>query len=86
MATSDLDSRVRAAAFEFLEEQTRLHGEVLPRELLSRGFVFNVTRVPLVGPQGIFKPAVTEMPLTITTAPIVEGRERPYDTPQEARR
>jgi len=26
------------------------------------------------------------MPLTITTAPIVEGRERPYDTPQEARR
>jgi len=29
---------------------------------------------------------VTEMPLTITTAPIVEGRERPYDTPQEARR
>jgi len=79
VATSDRDTRVRAAAFEFLEEQTRLHGEVLPRELLSRGFVFNGTRVPLVGPQGIFKPAVTEMPLTITTAPIVEGRERPYE-------
>jgi len=79
VATSDLDSGVRAAAFEFLEEQTRLHGEVLPREILSRGFVFNVTRVPLVGPQGIFKPAMTEMPLTITTAPIVEGRERPYE-------
>jgi putative restriction endonuclease len=79
VATSDLDTRVRTAAFEFLEEQTRLHGEVLPREILSRGFVFNGTRVPLVGPQGIFKPAVTEMPLTITTAPIVEGRERPYE-------
>jgi putative restriction endonuclease len=77
VATADLDSRVRAAAFEFLEEQTRLHGEVLSREILSRGFDFNRTRVPLVGPQGIFKPAMTEVPLTITTAPIVEGRERP---------
>lgn len=37
-------------------------------------------RVPLVGPQGIFKPSILdEMPLTITTAPIVEGRERPYE-------
>ena len=80
MATSDLDSRVRAAAFEFLAEQTRLHGEVLARETLSRGFDFNGTRVPLVGPQGIFKPSVlTDVPLTIRTAPIVEGRERPYE-------
>ena len=80
VATSDLDSRVRAAAFEFLADQTRLHGEVLARETLSRGFDFNGTRVPLVGPQGIFKPSVlADMPLTITTAPIVEGRERPYE-------
>ncbi len=49
MATSDLDSRVRAAAFELLEEQTRLHGEVLARGILSRGFTFDGTRVPLVG-------------------------------------
>ena len=74
MAISDLDGRIRVAAFEFLAEQTRLHGEVLPRETLSRGFLFNGTRVPLVGPQGIFKPAVTEIPLTITTAPIEIGR------------
>src|SRR3990167_3893869 len=80
MATSDLDSRVRAAAFEFLAEQTRLRGEVLAWETLSRGFDFNGTRVPLVGPQGIFKPSVlTDVPLTIRTAPIVEGRERPYE-------
>ena len=51
MATSDLDARVRTVAFEFLGKQTRLHGKVLPRETLSRGFVFNGTRVPLVGPQ-----------------------------------
>jgi len=80
VATSDLDSRVRAAAFEFLAEQTRLRGEVLAWETLSRGFDFNGTRVPLVGPQGIFKPSVlTDVPLTIRTAPIVEGRERPYE-------
>jgi putative restriction endonuclease len=36
--------------------------------------------VPLVGPQGIFKPAVlADVPLTITTAPRIEGRIRPYE-------
>jgi putative restriction endonuclease len=79
VAISDRDSRIRAAAFTFLEEQTRLHGEVLSREILSRGFLFDGSRVPLVGPQGIFKPAAAEIPLTITTVPIVEGRQRPYE-------
>ena len=33
-----------------------------------------------MGPQGIFKPAVLrEIPLSITTVPLVEGRPRPYD-------
>ena len=51
-----------------------------PRSILERGFDFEGTRVPLIGPQGIFKPAVVpEVPLTITTAPPVEHRERPYD-------
>jgi putative restriction endonuclease len=36
--------------------------------------------VPLIAPQGIFKPAVLpEMPLSITTVPVVEGEDRPYD-------
>jgi len=76
----DLDPRVRVAAFRFLEEQTRLRGEVLPREVLARGFDFEGQRVPLIGPQGIFKPAILpEIPLSITTVPVVEGRPRPYD-------
>lgn len=29
--------------------------------------------------QGIFKPAAMELPLSLVTAPIVPGRERPYD-------
>lgn len=71
----DPDATTRLAAFAFLEEAVAVHGEVLPRGLLSTGFVRNGRRVPLVGPQGIFKPAVmSDMPLSITTAP-----QGPYD-------
>jgi putative restriction endonuclease len=79
MSAPDIDSRVRLAAFEFLAAQTALRGEVLPREILAQGFDLEGARVPLVGPQGIFKPALLpEMPLTITTVPEVAGRTRPY--------
>jgi hypothetical protein len=72
------DEQVRARAFEFLAQQTQLLGEVLPWSVLSRGFDFEGQRVPLIGPQGIFKPAaLPEMPLSIATAPEVEGRPRP---------
>jgi putative restriction endonuclease len=76
----DLDSRVRLRAFAFLEVQSRLHRGSLPRKVLSDGFDFDGQRVPLVGPQGIFKPAVLrEMPLSITTVPPVPGKAAPYD-------
>lgn len=75
----DLDTRVRLAAFRFLAEQTQLHGEALPRATLAIGFMFDGTRVPLIGPQGIFKPAILpEMPISIMTVPVVEGKPRPY--------
>lgn len=75
-----LDEQVRLAAFAFLEKQVRLHGDVLPREVLAAGFQFAGHRVPLLGPQGIFKPAILpEMPLSITTCPPVPDRPRPYD-------
>jgi putative restriction endonuclease len=74
------DARVRLRAFEFLAAQTRLRGEELPRRLLELGFDLDGARVPLVGPQGIFKPAVLpDVPLTITTVPPVSGRPAPYD-------
>jgi putative restriction endonuclease len=46
--------------------------------LLAAGFVFEGTRVPLLGPRGIFKPAVCELPLSITTVPLVAGKQPPY--------
>jgi hypothetical protein len=54
MPGGDLDTRVRSRAFEFLREQTELHGEVLPFATLTKGFQIEGQRVPLLGPQGIF--------------------------------
>ena len=63
------DFRVRLAAFAWLKEQVEVHGDVLPRSILEQGFVFDGQRVPLVGPQGIFKPRICDLPLSITTIP-----------------
>jgi putative restriction endonuclease len=71
----DLDQKVRLTAFKWLEEQMRVHGDVLPRSILAEGFEFETQRVPLIGPQGIFKPKLLpQIPLSITTAP-----KGPYD-------
>lgn len=79
-SAADLDRSVRAAAFAFLAEQTHLHGEVLPRASLATRFTFDSSRVPLIGPQGIFKPAILpDMPLSITTVSVIEGQARPYE-------
>ena len=76
MFDADQDRRVRIAAFHWLEAQVGERGDdVLPRPLLAAGFTFHATRVPLLGPQGIFKPRVlVAAPLSITTAP-----SGPYD-------
>lgn len=37
--------------------------------MLAEGFAFEGDRVPLLGPQGIFKPRLCELPLSITTSP-----------------
>jgi putative restriction endonuclease len=77
---ADLDRVVRVAAFNFLKEQATLHGgAVLPRRTLEQGFVLDGRRVPLLGPPGIFKPAVCELPLSITTVPEIPGKPRPYE-------
>lgn len=70
----EIDRKVRLAAFQWLDAQVTLHGDVLPRELLLGGFMFRGERVPLVSPQGIFKPRLLDRPLSITTAP-----RGPYD-------
>jgi putative restriction endonuclease len=68
------DARMRAAAFEWLAAQVADRGDVIPRRVLAEGLVLDGQRVPLLGPQGIFKPRVLDVPLSITTAP-----NGPYD-------
>ncbi|MBI3449242.1 MAG: HNH endonuclease [Acidobacteria bacterium] len=80
MTVDDFDARVRAAAFDFVRRQCEIGGGSVERSILMQGFSFDGRRVPLLGPAGIFKPAILpELPLSITTVPVVPGRERPYD-------
>ena len=73
--TTNVDRRVRLAAFNWLGEQLRIHGDVLPRSILAQGFEFEGQHVPLVAPQKIFRPKLLpQMPLSITTTP-----EGPYE-------
>jgi putative restriction endonuclease len=70
----DIDLQVRLAAFNWLSEQVNSYGDVLPRKLLEQGFEFQGQRIPLIAPQGIFKPQIIDLPISITTAP-----KGPYD-------
>lgn len=65
----DADRRIRLAVFDWLTRQREEHGEGLARDDLT-GFTLDGVRVPLLGPQGIFKPAVCLLPISIAT---VEG-------------
>ena len=69
-----IDFEIRIAAINWLNDQIKIHGDVLPRVLLRKGFEFRGMRIPLVSPQGIFKPKQMELPLSITTSP-----NSPYD-------
>jgi hypothetical protein len=51
-----MDDLIRLAAFNWLNDQKELQGDVLPRKLLESGFTFQNQRVHVIGPQGIFTP------------------------------
>ena len=65
----DIDKQIRLKAFEWLSEKNNLYDDILPREILETGFIFQNQQIPLVSPQGIFKPKILDIPLSITTAP-----------------
>ena len=79
---TDQDTKVRRAAFRFLEAQAGIVGNqevVLNWQVLTEGFDFEGRKVPLVSVQGIFKPAILDLPLTIRTAPPVDEKPPPYE-------
>jgi putative restriction endonuclease len=68
------DGELRRAVFEWLTRHREEFGtETFTRDELSN-WQYQGRRVPLVGPQGIWKPAVCEIPISIAT--IAGG---PYD-------
>ena len=70
MSLFDDEHQIRLKAFEWLEKQTLIHGDVLPRPLLERGYKYQGTQIHLLGAQGIWKPRIFEkIPLSITTTP-----------------
>lgn len=77
---TDSDLAVRIAAFAWLTDMTRVHGDVFPRTLLEKGFEYQGVPIPLVAPKGIFKPKSLQIPLSITTAP-----KGPYDDAFDSR-
>jgi len=70
-----MDHQVRLAAFQWLEHLTLLYDdEILPRDVLTKGFMYQGKRITLMGPKGIWKPKSMELPLSITTT-----SESPYN-------
>ena len=61
---------LRIKIFDWLQERMVTKGDVLSREELSRECIIDEKIVPLLGPQGIFKPKIIDyFPISITTSP-----------------
>lgn len=66
---SNFEQNARLRAFDWINEQLELYGEVLPYSLLKGGFIFQDEVIHLVSQRGIFKPSQFSIPLTITSSP-----------------
>jgi putative restriction endonuclease len=65
----DRDWLIRQHAFQFLGRLSAEHGDVLPWEPLRDGVEVDGQRITLIGARGIWKPAMLDLPISITTSP-----------------
>ncbi len=68
------DDNIRLAAFDWLSRQVDIRGDVLPWALLALGVEHKGQHIPLVSQQGIFRPRILELPISIRTS-----TKGPYD-------
>src|SRR6056297_1100840 len=61
------DSNIRTAAMNHLDSLRSRYREIIPYSVLKEGFQFEGNKIHFLGPQGIFKPAQMNLPLTVTT-------------------
>jgi putative restriction endonuclease len=66
VSIGEADRGIRLGVFDWLTNRRGELGEALPRSLLE-GYQVEGRRVPLLGPSGIWKPAVCELPISCTT-------------------
>ena len=60
---------VRTAAFAWLGSRVSGEDGVVDRSVLLEGFRYRGVQVTLISQQGIFKPRILGLPLSITTSP-----------------
>jgi putative restriction endonuclease len=79
MSSREYEERVRSACFIAIGEMQRIHGDVLPVDVISRGVVVDGERIALFSLQkGIHKPRQLDAALAVTTAPPRLGKNAPY--------
>ncbi|MHB1565227.1 MAG: HNH endonuclease [Acidiferrobacter sp.] len=86
MTSDDLDTLIRAVAFEHVRKLEEIHDHLTANEL-KPGFVFQGARIPLINPQrGIFKPQQMRFLLSIKTVFPKPGAKVWYDDQREVHR
>jgi putative restriction endonuclease len=76
---AEFEHRARQVAFDFLAEHARIHGEVLPKDVLQRHVRVGDETFPVaVFQRGIFKPRQLDGALTLVTAPPKANEPPPY--------
>ncbi|MDZ4373398.1 MAG: HNH endonuclease [Phenylobacterium sp.] len=82
----DLETRLRAAAFERVQSLCEVHGHLTAQQL-GEGFYVDGQRYPLVNPRrGIFKPAHMRFLLSVNTVFPKSGNRVWYDDQREVHR
>lgn len=72
------DAEIRSAGFAYVDRISQ-EGELPLTWAQLNAFTFEGLRVPLVGQQGIFKPAAMSLPISIRTTYRAAGEARPYE-------
>lgn len=86
MPDLDLDTRLRAAAFERVRALCEIHDHLTAQQL-GEGFYLDGRRYPLVNPRrGIFKPAQMRFLLSVNTVFPKSGNRVWYDDQREVHR
>ena len=67
MSHNDNDMKIRLAAFDWVKNQSLKFDNAIPREILKSSFKYKNTIIPLVFQPGIWKPAIFDYPISITT-------------------